>query len=162
MVQSKSALYFGLIPYLKKFGIRIYGLPAFPFPNNPQYIPLCLCRYSSGIHRSNRVFSESCPFISADAARQSNACRILLRIVVHRTAPLSFSYTQKRVHKSEWYNYRHFLFCSSAPKEFCYCKTPLLHLANLLLSVSSCLSFFSVTILYYSSRALSRVFLKKF
>lgn len=95
MVQSKSALYFGLIPYLKKFGIRIYGLPAFPFPNNPQYIPLCLCRYSSGIHRSNRVFSESCPFISADAARQSNACRILLRIVVHRTAPLSFSYTQK-------------------------------------------------------------------
>ena len=56
MVQSKSALYFGLIPYLKKFGIRIYGLPAFPFPNNPQYIPLCLCRYSSGIHRSNRVF----------------------------------------------------------------------------------------------------------
>ena len=97
MVQSKSALYFGLIPYLKKFGIRIYGLPAFPFPNNPQYIPLCLCRYSSGIHRSNRVFSESCPFISADAARQSNACRILLRIVVHRTAPLSFSYTQKRV-----------------------------------------------------------------
>ena len=97
MVQSKSALYFGLIPYLKKFGIRIYGLPAFPFPNNPQYIPLCLCRYSSGIHRSSRVFSESCPFISADAARQSNACRILLRIIVHRTAPLSFSYTQKRV-----------------------------------------------------------------
>ena len=87
-------------------------------------------------------------------ATPAGYCCGLLSIGLH---PFLF-----HIHKSEWYNYRHFLFCSSAPKEFCYCKTPLLHLANLLLSVSSCLSFFSVTILYYSSRALSRVCLKKF
>ena len=87
-------------------------------------------------------------------ATPTGYCCGLLSIGLH---PFLF-----HIHKSEWYNYRHFLFCSSAPKEFCYCKTPLLHLANLLLSVSSCLSFFSVTILYYSSRALSRGFSEKF